>query len=157
MFKTRSVTRKEKEGLQLPEDQSQSSQSSFCTMESMLDMMEELKKELAVSETWLHNGIDSHIVAIENYNFLRKDRGSRGGGVGIYVKSNYKATFIEQDVSKTYEQLWLRVVDKNKVIFIVGVVYTPPNTNVLNFIAEFEDAMCNILPIHRNILCAGRF
>uniref|UniRef100_A0A1Y1NGB3 Uncharacterized protein n=1 Tax=Photinus pyralis TaxID=7054 RepID=A0A1Y1NGB3_PHOPY len=63
MFKTRSVTRKEKEGLQLPEDQSQSSQSSFCTMESMLDMMEELKKELA--------GINNSISNL-NTNFNNK-------------------------------------------------------------------------------------
>lgn len=35
---------------------------------------------LALSETWLSEDIDSHILKIPSYNLYRCDRQSRGGG-----------------------------------------------------------------------------
>nr|CAI5846780.1 unnamed protein product [Callosobruchus analis] len=45
----------------------------------------------AVSETWLSKNISSDVVKISHYSFFRQDRGSRGGGVGIYIKNKFVA------------------------------------------------------------------
>lgn len=42
--------------------------------------------------------IDNNMVSIPGYTFLRKDRQTRGGGVGIYIKHNIK--YIYKKLSK---------------------------------------------------------
>nr|CAI5864414.1 unnamed protein product [Callosobruchus analis] len=51
---------------------------------------------VAISETWLNGNVDGPAVQINNYNFVRRDRndGSRGGGVGIYIKNYIKYKFL---------------------------------------------------------------
>nr|CAI5848101.1 unnamed protein product [Callosobruchus analis] len=46
----------------------------------------------ANSETWLDSRVQTNYVNIDGYKFLRKDRGMRGVGVGLYIsnKMNYK-------------------------------------------------------------------
>ena len=39
----------------------------------------------AVTETWLQPLILDSIISIPNYNMIRKDRPSRGGGLALYV------------------------------------------------------------------------
>lgn len=42
---------------------------------------------VCMSETWLTNGLPSHIVDVPGYTLYREDRQDRRGeGVGIYVK-----------------------------------------------------------------------
>ena len=43
---------------------------------------------IAITETWLHEGIADNEILPSSYNVLRNDRGSRGGGVLLAVKSN---------------------------------------------------------------------
>lgn len=38
---------------------------------------------LAISETWLDGAVDSSAVHLQNFNFYRRDRVGRGGGVGF--------------------------------------------------------------------------
>nr|CAH7758501.1 unnamed protein product [Callosobruchus chinensis] len=45
---------------------------------------------LAISETWLNEKIETSYVTIDGYTFLRRDRGSRGGGVGLYISNSLK-------------------------------------------------------------------
>ena len=43
----------------------------------------------AVSETWLHQGIENDILSIPNYNLVRQDRSvGRGGGVCAFVSNS---------------------------------------------------------------------
>nr|CAI5854080.1 unnamed protein product [Callosobruchus analis] len=41
---------------------------------------------ITLTETWLNHQISSETVTLDKYKFLRADRGSRGGGVGVYIK-----------------------------------------------------------------------
>nr|CAH7740816.1 unnamed protein product [Callosobruchus chinensis] len=65
--------------------------SLLSDFESFVDLVHENNLDIiAVSETWLSESIDSVTVDIPGFNFCRKDRQSRGGGVGIYVRSTIK-------------------------------------------------------------------
>nr|CAI5829537.1 unnamed protein product [Callosobruchus analis] len=59
---------------------------------------------LAISETWLNEKIETSYVTIDGYTFLRRDRGSRGGGVGLYISNSLK--FKKITSSGEIEQLW---------------------------------------------------
>lgn len=50
---------------------------------------------LVISETWLKKSNSSHDVALEGYNVFRADRKSKGGGVAMYIKSNFHATVLK--------------------------------------------------------------
>lgn len=44
---------------------------------------------VAITESWLHNGIDNSFLNIPNFNFFRKDRlEGRGGGVCVYISQS---------------------------------------------------------------------
>lgn len=49
----------------------------------------------AVSETWLSPSILSQHISINGYRLVRKDRGSRGGGVCIYLRDCFNYHIIE--------------------------------------------------------------
>ncbi|KAB0799630.1 hypothetical protein PPYR_07510 [Photinus pyralis] len=70
---------------------------------------------IAVTETWLNDEINSNHVSIHNYQFIRKDRNTRGGGVGFYVKTQFKYSMIEMECSDYYEDLWIKISSKNKM------------------------------------------
>nr|CAI5820372.1 unnamed protein product [Callosobruchus analis] len=61
---------------------------------------------LAISETWLNEKIETSYVTIDGYTFLRRDRGSRGGGVGLYISNSLK--FKKITSSGEIEQLWMK-------------------------------------------------
>nr|CAI5857215.1 unnamed protein product [Callosobruchus analis] len=49
----------------------------------------------AVTETWLNKDILSEAVAIDGYEFYRRDRAGRGGGVGFYVKNSLQCNSLD--------------------------------------------------------------
>ena len=56
---------------------------------------------IAITETWLHEGIADNEILPSSYNVLRNDRGSRGGGVLLAVKSNISCSRrpdLEEDI-----------------------------------------------------------
>lgn len=44
---------------------------------------------LTFSETWLHSKINDNEIKLDNYMLYRADRGTRGGGVAIYIFSHF--------------------------------------------------------------------
>ena len=49
------------------------------------DKADTLPVLLALTETWLTPNVDDNLIKINGYSLFRKDRGSRGGGVALYV------------------------------------------------------------------------
>ena len=45
---------------------------------------------IGISETWLDNNVSNKAVSIRGYDLIHVDRSGRGGGVGVYIKSNMK-------------------------------------------------------------------
>lgn len=108
---------------------------------------------LAVSETWLDSDISSHAVSIDGYNFLRRDRGSRGGGVAFYISKKFKYEII--NTPNTIEQLWATVHVNSMNKIACGVVYRPPNYNCAKFLDELEGSISSCLPQSDDIFCLG--
>nr|CAI5824394.1 unnamed protein product [Callosobruchus analis] len=65
---------------------------------------------VAISEAWLNGNVDGTAVQINNYNFERRDRndGSRGGGVGIYIKNYIKYKILDEGDST--EDIWVKLL-----------------------------------------------
>ncbi|KAK9701572.1 hypothetical protein QE152_g30473 [Popillia japonica] len=98
---------------------------------------------LCLSETWLSEMVTHNSICIEGYNIIRKDRGSRGGGVAIYIKKNF--TFSIIPTGDSIEQLWVSL-QCHGCRFVVGALYRPPNNNdYKTFLSELEDsyAICS--------------
>ncbi|KAG5893926.1 hypothetical protein JTB14_028736 [Gonioctena quinquepunctata] len=107
-----------------------------------------------ISESWLNDTISNEQVAVQGYNFIRNDRKSRGGGVCLYIKSNYKYSIIQ--ISQSIEQLWIRLIIGNKS-FAVAVIYNPPNLDQALFLDHFENTVSQIPPSNDTLICSGDF
>lgn len=113
---------------------------------------------LGVTESWLSPNIDNDNLSLDGYEFIRQDRTGmrRGGGVGIYVKSNLKYTVLKSECRQIIEHIWLRVEVQGQSI-IVGNIYRPPNSNCQEFLNYFEDILIDFYANNDRILCFGDF
>ncbi|KAG5874796.1 hypothetical protein JTB14_012432 [Gonioctena quinquepunctata] len=99
---------------------------------------------LGITETWLNENISDAAVKIDNYNFIRLDRGNnrRTGGTGVYIRSTLKtrlvAEFSQSEVN--IEQLWV-VIDIANNNYLIGTVYRPPGGQVLDAINSLEHSI----------------
>lgn len=60
---------------------------------------------VGVTETWLTKKIKSKDVEIPGYRFVRQDRVSRGGGVGIYIRGSIKFSVIDNEFTKDCQSI----------------------------------------------------
>lgn len=99
---------------------------------------------IGVTETWLQPDFPTKFVEIENYIFLRNDRDSRGGGVGIYIRRNLKFKLYETNEVENngLEHIWVKINLHNEWIGI-GVVYKPPMIEY-DKLEVLEDIFLNI-------------
>nr|CAH7754851.1 unnamed protein product [Callosobruchus chinensis] len=106
----------------------------------------------ALSETWLSDKIVDEIITVPGYNLVRADRGTRGGGVALYLRNDLIYSVIP--VSSNIEQLWvsLRI---NGVVFALGCVYKPPTTSHTFFTDELEESLALCMLQSRHIICLG--
>lgn len=91
----------------------------------------------AISESWLHNGIDSSLIHISGYTLFRRDRLlGRGGGVCAYVSDIIPCKRRLDLENPSFECLWLWVrphrLPRSITGILVGVVYSPPDTSALD-------------------------
>lgn len=109
---------------------------------------------LAVTETWLDRRTKTSSVNIEGYRFLRRDRDSRGGGVGFYINNNLKFHLIESN--SQIEQLWVSIKYKSFSI-VCGVIYRPPLYDIKSFFDNLEISFANALMVSDVVCCLGDF
>nr|CAH7727563.1 unnamed protein product [Callosobruchus chinensis] len=102
---------------------------------------------LAISETWLNEKIETSYVAIDGYTFLRRDRGSRGGGVGLYISNSLK--FKKITSSGEIEQLW--DVDK-KIEYLSNAILS-----VLDVHAPYKLVRFTKKPMHLRDAAKAKF
>lgn len=109
-----------------------------------------------VSETWLKPSLPSVCYPLPGYILVRNDRTEkRGGGVAIYLKSNFAYKIVLQSPS-TYsacaEYLFLEVDVGLKLI--LGVVYCPPN---VNFFSKLENSLETLMVDYTHFIIMGDF
>lgn len=110
-----------------------------------------------VTETWLNENIPSDIVYIPNYNFFRKDRAGRGGGVGIYIRDGISCKVVFSDdfpPLEGLELLFLNVKIRN-IILLICVIYRAPSSNLFNCVEYMDDVLSFISPQYENIIFLG--
>lgn len=112
---------------------------------------------ILVSESWLKPQLDTLSYSLPGYILIRNDRtGKGGGGVGIYLRSDFKYNIISSSPSTftgSAEYLFLEVlVNGSKVA--LGVVYCPPNTD---YFSSFECALDSVSTTYSHIIIMGDF
>ena len=113
---------------------------------------------IAITETWLHEGIADNEILPSSYNVLRNDRGSRGGGVLLAVKSYIsclRRPDLEEDIC---ELLWAEIPLKNSGSYFLGVFYRPPSSN-MNYLEGLKRSLEKVTVVsdHTNIVLLGDF
>ena len=113
---------------------------------------------LAVTETWLRADIGDHLVSVEGYSFVRVDRGSRGGGVGVYLRDTLPYSRIDAPEADTFEHVWTKFRVGRK-LFAFGVLYRPPHP--ADYPAAFTDSLqevlASIFPTVDELIVVGDF
>ncbi|CAH2017311.1 unnamed protein product [Acanthoscelides obtectus] len=116
-------------------------QSGFLTLkEYVVDCAVDV---LGLSETWLTPDIDSSSVFINDFNVVRADRNSRGGGVAFYVRNGIAFKILHSNITAVLEELWISVkVNQRK--YCLAIVYRPPSANVLDCFHQLTESLTNL-------------
>lgn len=111
---------------------------------------------LCVSETWLNANIPTHIINIPGFNFVRKDRNGRGGGIGVYVKNEIKYTSVFANFCTIdgIEYMCTEIKTGNSNLLLCTIYRTPGN-NCNVFIEFLDDFLSYVAPQYENILLLG--
>lgn len=95
---------------------------------------------VGVSETWVSGAVGDSAVVIENYEIIRLDRISRGGGICLYLRKVYKFAVLSTVSCDNYECLWVKIMLPTKIL-VIGLFHRPPNTNAGQFLTNLEDEL----------------
>ena len=121
--------------------------ANYSSILNLLDNSRMTYSAIALTETWL-NETNDDIFQIEGYTFISRNRkGSKsGGGVGLYVNDCFDVN-VRNDLSTSNEVLECVFVEVRQKLkhrtfkALLGVIYRPPNCNVLKFNAEMDKIM----------------
>lgn len=135
---------------------------SFYNIRSLVPHFTEFKTFLlekkfdivGLSETWLNSGIPTSRVNIDGYKFIRSDRDTRGGGIGIYVSNYLETEIVYRNCSFLLEEVWIKIKLKN-INIILGTIYRPPTSNVADFLDSFENSLSQLYTNCHDIICGG--
>ena len=111
---------------------------------------------LGLSETWLDQSILDPELHLCGYNLERKDRNSLGGGVACYINSNLIYTRKHDLELEDLEILWLEVKLKHSQLYLIAVVYRPPNSSN-DFFPKVELQFEKALQYTSNVVILGDF
>lgn len=97
---------------------------------------------ILLCETFLKDEIANHF-NIPGYDFVYKNRTSKGGGVAIYINKDFDYT-IREDLSVfeqgEFESIVVEV-SKNNQKAVVGEIYRVPNTNATSSVIKYENLL----------------
>ena len=82
-----------------------------------------------LGETFLNDQYSDSELTIPNYNFIRKDRQSNGGGLIIYYKTDLACIHRVDLESSSVEMLWLEVRNNKQKPILLCYVYRPPSAS----------------------------
>ena len=96
---------------------------------------------IGVSETWLDDSVNDSEVSIDNYNIYRKDRSRNGGGVCVYVRSDFAFNTRSDLQNEGIEAVWIDLILPKTKPILICIAYRPPKQS--NFFAKFEQTLLN--------------
>jgi len=113
----------------------------YTNANSLIQKIDELRKlasayeydVIAVTENWTYTGINNAELAIEGFNMYRVDRkGSRGGGVLLYVNDTFTSRIIEKLNSQGCEDSVWCTVRMGRLRLLIAVCYRSPSSSKEN-------------------------
>ena len=114
---------------------------------------------IALTETWAHSDDDAfHIPGYSNVMKARKNR--VGGGVGLLLHDHINIEYkLRPDLSldDPFESLFIQLTNPRHKNPIIGVVYKPPNSNIVPFIKTVEQKISMISKEHRPCYLLGDY
>lgn len=137
---------------------------AHINVRSLLNNFDNLKQHvfendyniIGITESWLNSDIDDEVTSLNGYYFVRQDRETRGGGVGLYIGSNLEFNVLRSECTDVIEHIWIRVRIENKSV-IVGNIYRPPGSSCQEFLSYFEDLLIEFYADCDYISCLGDF
>ena len=87
---------------------------------------------IGITETCVTESVNDAELSIDGYSMFRKDRGTRGGGLILYIKNTIRARVNKELTSSKFaESLWCNVeIDHQRLL--VGLCYIRPTSTVEN-------------------------
>jgi len=110
---------------------------------------------LGVTESWVPANFDLTLLEVEGYHSHHLSRGSRGGGIAVYVRSKYNFSIYFEEVSENVEHLWIKLNLFGKSV-VVGIIYRPGN-DFSSFLSNFEDTLAAACSTSDFVICTGDF
>jgi hypothetical protein len=97
---------------------------------------------IGLTETWLDNKVDDSELFISGYNFVRKDRGSRGGGVLLYYNERLSLEHRKdlENSCNIYNEIIVCVININNKKIAFVLFYRPPGAGI-----EFNNNLCYVI------------
>ena len=109
---------------------------------------------IAISETWLTND-NIELYNLPGYNMIGKCREKkRGGGVSIIIKESIKYK-VREDLSMFNTYIESLFIETNNNV--LGVIYRPPNTDILIFNEYLQNIMEVIKGSRKTCFISGDF
>ena len=117
---------------------------------SYVDNLDHCFSVIGLSETWL-NPSNVSAYSIPGYNHVAQTRcAGRGGGISLFVAE--KCVYSEMTdycmVNDYIESLFVKITN-NGVVFVIGLIYRPPNSNIV----QFTETLNNILGEVSHMTC----
>ena len=124
-------------------------------LEALVSSLESPPDIICLSETWLHEYEDKHSYKIKGYHeVISKPRASTGGAVMVKLKEI--VTLIEELPAELEESLAI-LVRINQDIFLIMLVYNPPNSDKFYFLEQFEHVLDKISAKNDRVIICGDF
>ena len=95
---------------------------------------------LCFYETFLNDSFSDHEPSINNYNMFRRDRGTIGGELVIFIKDIYHCTRRSDLESISLERICLETKQHYLKPLLVCYSYRPPSCNVSWLSSDFSDS-----------------
>ena len=112
---------------------------------------------IGVSETNIKKGTPSSLYQINGYKLFKVNRENKhNGGVGVYIKEQYKARKIKIDYNQDQpEMIFVEIEVRNNKI-LVGVIYKSPSVRYGIF-SEIEEIIAYITTKYTHVILLGDY
>lgn len=117
----------------------------FDAFETYINLLKVKFSVIALSETWVHEDLDTSSFNIPGYLYINNFRASKSaGGVGFFIKENLKYTVREDLCTAAAESLFIECNLEHGKKAIIGVIYRHPSDNLESFILNLEELLTNL-------------
>ena len=95
---------------------------------------------LGINETKLEEGFPDHLISIDGFEIVRKDRDKLGGGVALHICDSVNFKVIHSLPANSLELLCIEILPKAARPFFVVSFYQPQSSKVEKF-EELQDVL----------------